>query len=189
MRPIRLVFVLRSAVLALLAASAACALSQELPFRRAVELALQHSTGIANADQAHALASLQEARSAYVPQLTLGSGLAWTYGFPLSIEGSAPSIVNFNSQSMVFNASQHEFIQAARRDWLASRFSTQDRRNRVILETAETYSELDSLESSLKLLAQQQQAAQKAQQIVADRVREGVDSELELTRAKLGVAK
>jgi outer membrane protein len=90
---------------------------------------------------------------------------------------------------LVFNAAQHEFIQAARRDGRASRFSTQDRRNHVILETAETYSELDSLESSLKLLAQQQQAAQKAQQIVADRVREGVDSEIELTRTKLGVAK
>src|SRR5947209_8425040 len=145
-----------SAALALFTAAGS---AQELPFRRAIELALQHSGGvaIANADQAHARASLQEARSAYVPQLTLGSGLAWTYGFPLSIEGSAPSIVNFNSQSMVFNAAQHEFIQAARREWLASRFSTQDRRNRVMLEAAESYSELDSLESSLKLLAQQQQ--------------------------------
>ncbi|HEV2113399.1 MAG TPA: TolC family protein [Terriglobales bacterium] len=165
--------------------------AQELTFRHAIELALQHSgaMAIANADQARARASMQEARNAYIPALTVGSGLAWTYGFPLSIEGSAPSIVNFNSQSMVYNAPQHEFIQAARRDWLASRFSTQDRRNRVILETSEVYSELDNAESSLKILAQQQQAAQKAQQIVSDRVREGVDSELELTRVKLVVAK
>lgn len=165
--------------------------AQELTFRHAMELALQHSgaVAIANADQARARANMEEARNAYVPALTLGSGLAWTYGFPLSIEGSAPSIVNFNAQSIVFNAPQHEFVQALRRDWMASRFSTQDRRNRVILEAAEVYTELDNAESSLKVLAQQQQAAQKAEQIVTDRVHEGVDSEVELTRAKLQSAK
>lgn len=165
--------------------------AQELPFRHAIELALQHSgtMAIANADQLRAREGLQEARDLFVPQLTVGSGLAWTYGFPLSIEGSAPSIVNMNSQSMVFNAAQHEFIQAAKQSWLASTFSTKDRRNAVLLETAETYAELDTLQSTLNILAQQQQAAQKAEQIVSDRVHEGVDSEVELTRAKLTAAK
>jgi len=165
--------------------------AQELPFRHAIELALQHSgtVAIANAAQLQAHEGLQEARDLFLPQLTVGSGLAWTYGFPLSIEGSAPSIVNVNSQSMVFNAAQHEFIQAAKQSWLASTFSTKDRRNAVLLETAETYAELDMLQSTLNILAQQQAAAQKAEQIVSDRVHEGVDSEVELTRAKLTVAK
>jgi len=165
--------------------------AQELPFRHAIELALQHSgtMAIANAAQLQAHEGLQEARDLFLPQLTVGSGLAWTYGFPLSIEGSAPSIVNVNSQSMVFNAAQHEFIQAAKQSWLASTFSTKDRRNAVLLETAETYAELDMLQSTLHILAQQQAAAQKAEQIVSDRVHEGVDSEVELTRAKLTAAK
>src|SRR5947209_11536446 len=165
--------------------------AQELPFRRAIELALQHSgtVAIADAAQLQAHEGLQEARDLFLPQLTVGSGLAWTYGFPLSIEGSAPSIVNVNSQSMVFNAAQHEFIRAAKQSWLASTFSTKDRRNAVLLETAETYAELDMLQSTLNILAQQQAAAQKAEQIVSDRVHEGVDSEVELTRAKLTAAK
>ena len=165
--------------------------AQELPFRRAIELALQHSGAMAaaNADELRARAGLQEARDLFLPQLTVGSGLAWTYGFPLSIEGAAPSIVNVNSQSLVFNPAQHEFIQAARRDWLASSASTLDRRNQVMLEAAEAYSELDNLQSALGILAQQQQAARKAEQIVSDRLHEGVDSEVELTRAKLTTAK
>ena len=165
--------------------------AQELPFRRAIELALQHSgtMAMANADQLRAREGVQEARDLFFPQLTVGSGLAWTYGFPLSIEGSAPSIVNVNTQSMIFNAAQHEFIRAAQQAWRASTFSTKDRRNAVLLETAETYAELDNLQSTLSILTQQQQAAQKAEQIVSDRVHEGVDSEIELTRAKLAVAK
>src|SRR5437016_8770626 len=97
-------FLARPTAAAALFCALACAShanAQELPFRRAIELALQHSgaMAMANADQLRARQGVQEARDVYIPQVTVGSGLAWTYGFPLSIEGSAPSIVNLNSQS------------------------------------------------------------------------------------------
>ena len=63
-----------------------------LPFRTAIELAVRNSaaTGMARADVQRTQASYTQARDLFVPQVTVGSGLAFSYGFPLSLEGSAP---------------------------------------------------------------------------------------------------
>ena len=77
-----------------------------IPFRNAVELALQHSgvMGIAAINQWRARKAYEEVRANYIPQITIGSGLGYSYGFPLTLEGSAPSVVNFNSDSVVFQS-------------------------------------------------------------------------------------
>ena len=64
-----------------------------------------------------------------------------------------------------------------------------DRRNDVIMETALDYVQLDLLESSLAIQKEQQQAAQKFQDIVAQRVQAGLDSQVDATRAKLAGAR
>src|SRR5207237_1788749 len=72
--------------------------AEPLPLQRAVQLALSHSTvsGAASADGQRAFASYHEARNQSLPQVILGSGLGASWGFPLSLEGSAPSIINVN---------------------------------------------------------------------------------------------
>ncbi len=178
-------------LLTFLLAGALPASAEPLPFRRAVELAVQHSgsMAIAAADQMRARQSYQEARSLFYPQMTIGSGLAATWGFPLSIEGSAPSILRFNSQQYLINAAQKDFIRAAKTEWTASSSMLQERRNAVILETALDYAELDKLSNSASVLEQQEAAALKVEQIAEERVRAGVDSEVELTKARLGKAR
>jgi outer membrane protein TolC len=165
--------------------------AQELSFRRAVELSLAHSglMALAAADQARAHESYLEARNAFLPQMTLGSGLAYTYGYPLSIEGSAPSIIDFDNRQALINPAQKQFIAAAHREWDASTYLAQDRKNAVILETALDYDQLDATTSMLNILKQQLDAALRAQEITSQRVRAGVDSEVTLTRAKLAAAK
>ena len=167
------------------------AVAQEFSFRRAVELALQHSGTItlASAEEERARQSLKEGRNLFLPQLTVGSGLAATYGFPLSLEGSSPSIINVNEQNFLINPAQREFNRAARSEWTATGFSTADRKNQVILETALDYAQLDAVTSMLRVLEQQQAAAGKAEQITSQRVQAGVDNEVELTRSRLASAK
>ena len=84
-----------------------------------MELALTHSTttAAANADEQRVIASYREARNQYIPQLVVGSGLGKSWGFPLSLEGSAPSILNVNSQSTIFNPATRDFVRAAKTDW------------------------------------------------------------------------
>src|SRR6476646_7234967 len=137
--------------------------AEPLPLKRAVELALAHSTtaASANADQQRVFASYREARNQYIPQLIVGSGLGKSWGFPLSLEGSAPSILNLNSQSAIYNPALREFVRGAKSDWQASMFQTKDQREQVIQDTVLAYAELNHWEQTLSHLEQEQADAAK----------------------------
>ena len=162
-----------------------------LPFRTAIELALKNSatSAIARADLQRARANYQQSRDLFVPQVTFGSGLAYSNGFPLSIEGAAPSIFNVNTQSFLFNAAQREFMKAAKGDIRTTEAQNADRRNDVIMETALAYIQLDLLQSSLNVEKEQQEFAAKYEDIVNQRVQAGLDPNLEMTRAQLAGAR
>ncbi len=165
--------------------------AEPLPFRRAIELALQHSgtTAIAAAEQVRAQQSYLELRNLYFPQVILGSGLGYSDGFPLSLEGSAPAVFNVNTQQYLLNLANQQFMRAAKTEWNATESQKQDARDQVVLETSLTYIQLDQLTSSVQVLRQQAQASARAEEITGQRVREGVDSEVELTRARLNSAR
>ncbi|HLJ29789.1 MAG TPA: TolC family protein [Candidatus Angelobacter sp.] len=162
-----------------------------LPFRTAIELALRNSaaTGIGHADVQRAQANYLQARDLFLPQVTLGSGLAFSYGFPLSIEGSAPSIFDLNTQQFLFNTAQRQFMKAAKGDISTTQAQNADRRNDVIMETALDYIQLDLLTSSLGVQSEQRQLAGKLEDVVSQRVQAGVDAPVEVTRAKLKTAR
>jgi outer membrane protein TolC len=165
--------------------------SEQLTFQRAIQLALTHSptVGIAAADQMKAQGAYAETRGGYMPNLILGSGLGFSYGFPLSIEGSAPSIFQVNYQSALYNPALREFMKSAKLEWDAAAKNNEDQRKDVILDTAVSYIQLDSLTSALKTLNGQAEEANKLAGIVSQRVQQGVDGQVELTKAKLIAAR
>lgn len=162
-----------------------------IPFRNAVELALQNSgvMGIAAINQWRARKAYEEMRANYIPQLTIGSALGYSYGFPLTLEGSAPSVVNFTSVQSLFNQSLRQYIKAAKIDWHATSLDVQDKRDAVILDTALTYAQLAQLTGKIKALNEAQAAAEKAQFVSEQRLQEGVDSKLEVTKSQLVTAR
>ena len=173
------------------ASALAQAESDVLSFRHAIELSLQHATGmaIASAETRRAQNSLLEQKYQYIPQVTAGSGLAYTYGFPLSLEGAAPTAISINTQSTVLNFGQMDYIKSARSGLNAANLSAEDRRQLTILDAAASYIQLDTVVAELNILQQQQEAADHAENLVTDRVREGVDAEVELTRARLSATR
>ena len=146
--------------------------AEPISFPTAVDLALQHSgvMGIATINQWRAQKSYQELRASYIPQITIGSGLGYSYGFPLTLEGSAPSVANFTSVQSLFNLSLRQFIKAAKIDWNATSLDVQDKRNAVILDTALTYAQLDQLTNKIAALTEAQAAADKAQSVTEQRL-------------------
>ena len=162
-----------------------------LRFRTAIDLALQHSgvMGIAAANQLHSRKAYEEVKNHYLPQLTVGSGLGYSYGFPLTLEGSAPAVANFTSTQSLFNLSLKEFLKAAKIDWNASSFDVQDKRAEVILDTSLSYAQLVSLSGRINTLLEAQKAAEKAQFVTEQRLNEGMDSKLDLTKAQLTAAR
>jgi outer membrane protein len=171
--------------------SAAVAHAEPVSLKRVVQLALAHGTSvsIAQADQQRAFASYHELRNNYIPQLIAGAGLGWSDGFPLSLEGAAPSLFNVNAQSALINPALKDFIQAARSDYSVSALRTKDQRQQIIQDAVISYAELEKWEERLTHLRELEAAAAKMQSAVAQRVKEGVDSEIEGAKARLSVAR
>jgi outer membrane protein TolC len=165
--------------------------AEPVPLKRVVELALSHGTAgaVANADQKRFLAQYLEVRNQYIPQLIAGAGLGWSDGFPLSLEGSAPSLFNVNAQSALLNPALRDFIHAAGTDYKASALRSKDTRNQIIQDAVLSYVELLKCLRRLDRLREAESAAEKMQTAVAQRVKEGVDSETEGKKAQLSLAR
>jgi outer membrane protein len=176
---------------AFLLSSLATLVAEPLPLRRAVELALSHGTitAVANADTQHAFAAYREARNQFIPQFILGSGLGKSWGFPLSLEGSAPSIINLNGQSSLINPALRDFVRAAKTEWQAATLQSKDQRNQLIQETVLSYAELSKWEALLTHLRQEHADALKNEQVVNQRIQEGVDNPLTRNQARLTTAR
>ena len=53
------------------------------------------------------------AHDPFVPKVFAGSGAAWTYGFPSSIDGNAPSILQAKTQMSIFDRPQSYVVAQA----------------------------------------------------------------------------
>lgn len=168
-----------------------CSFAEPVTVKRAVELALKHATAadIAAADEQRAFASYRELRNNLIPQLTVGAGLGWSYGFPLSLEGAAPSLFNLTGQSPLYHFELHDFLGAARAESTAATLRKKDQRNQVIQDTVLTYAELQKWEQRLSRLKETEADSEEMQAAVAERVKAGIDREIENTKARLSTAR
>jgi outer membrane protein TolC len=182
------------AVVALLISSSSFSLASDTPaqggpltLKQAVELALVHSpvAGQVAADQQRAFASFREARNQYIPQVIVGSGLGGTWGYPLALEGSAPSLFNVTAQSALFNPALRDSIRAARREYEATESGSQDRHNQIIQDTVLTYLELLKWQELSDHMRQQHEDAVRQEQVVEQRIAAGVGSPQMRIQAKL----
>ena len=166
-------------------------LADQIPLKRVVELALAHATGaaIAAADEQKAEASYRELRNSYIPQLATGAGLGYSYGFPLGLEGSAPSLFNLTAQSALLNPSLREFVHSAQIEAAAAKLKNKDQRNQVIQDTVLSYAELAKWEDRLVHLQQTEADAKQTEASVQQRIKEGIDSEVDGMRAQLSTAR
>src|SRR5690349_3919162 len=123
--------------------------SEQLTFQHAIQLAAKHSpnVGIALADQIKAEQVHRETHNQYLPNLVIGSGLGWSYGFPLSLEGAAPALFNVNYQSTFYNPALRDFAKSTKLEWNSAAKNSDDQRKEAILDTAITYLQLDKVVS------------------------------------------
>lgn len=165
--------------------------AEQLPLKRVVELALVHSTTMqaSHLDEQRAFASYHEARNQFLPQLTVGSGLGKSYGYPLSLEGSAPSIVDTTAQFALINPALRDFTRAAQSEYQATTVQTKDQRNQVIQDTVLSYAELAKWEALMTHLSHDYEGTLKMEQTVNERVLAGVDNPLLRNQARLNAAR
>ncbi len=169
-----------------LALAAATPASAQISLTTAVDLALRSNPRVrlAEADVEKARAALSQARDVYIPSIVGGSGLGYSYGFPVG----QPSIFNFNAQSLVFNYSQRDFIRAARSGLVAANFALMDARLAVAEDTVLTYIALDRDRDRISALNQQRTFANSLVSIVQTRLDAGQDTPIDLTTSRLSAA-
>jgi outer membrane protein TolC len=155
----------------------------QISFTTAIDLALRNSPRVlmAQADVVKARALLSESRDVYVPTVVAGSGLGYSYGFPVG----QPSIYNFNAQSLVFNFSQRDYIRAARSGLDAANLALMDARQAVAEDAAISYLALDRDLQREIALSDENHYAIRLVSIVQDRLDAGQDNGIDLTTAKL----
>ncbi len=178
-------------LLRLLVASCAFALAvtpavAQISFTTAIDLALKNSpkVGMAKADVDKAQAALEETRNVYIPTLAGGSGLGWSYGFPLG----QPSVFNFTSQSLLFSFSQKDYIRAALASLESANLALRDARQAVAEDAAITYLALDHDGQRQTALGEQAGFAARLVSIVQERLNAGQDTPIDLTTAQLSAA-
>lgn len=158
----------------------------QVSFSSAISLALRNSNTVrlAQADVDKASGALQESKAVYIPSFVLGSGLGYSYGFPVG----QPSIYNVTSQSLVFNAGQISYIHSAESAVTSSQMALKDARQQIILDTALAYLRLNTVNENLKALAEESTFVEKLVSIEQERLDAGMESRTEFTQARLTAA-
>ena len=164
---------------------------RRLTLSEAVSLGLQNNPEIRLAEVAvsRADAERQEINSQFRPQIFAGTGLAATYGFPLSIEGSAPSIFQVASNQVLYNRSLRDSERQAGRMREAAGQSLEGKRDDIVAATVLAYLDLGRARRSLDSVRGSAENFLAAEQIVEERVRAGLDPPIETTRARLNTAR
>ncbi len=164
--------------------------SRDLTLQEAVRLALAHSPEAlqAEAQSSRALHALREIRSLNLPQVSAGTGFAYNNGFPLSIEGSAPSIFEVVASQSLFSKTNKNLIREAEESGKAVKLEAEAVRNEIASRTALLYYALHQARAVRALLIERLDSAQKQQQqvealLAAGRVRP-IDATMAATAVK-----
>lgn len=174
-------------ILTLCALGPACKSAEgQISLISAVDLALKNNPRVrlAQADVDKSAAILKESKDAYIPAITVGSGLGYSYGYPLG----QPSVVNATLQGIVLSWSQRDYIRAARFGLQAAVLNLNDARAAVEEDTVVAYLALDRDLGREQALNEQLARAEELVTIVTDRLNAGVDAKIDLTQAKLTAA-
>ncbi len=142
--------------------------------RMALDRAPEMSLVRARAERAEE--ALKETRSLNLPQVSMGTGLAYNNGFPLSIEGAAPSLFQVGVSQSIFSKKNRNLIREAEENRNAGQLETEAARNEVAARAALLYSELhQSRRLTVIWSARLERAIQDLRR---------VETELEIGRAK-----
>jgi outer membrane protein len=175
----------------LLTAPLVCAEVHSLTLRQAAARALEQNPDVlmARFEEQKAAQQVRVARDPFVPKLFAGSGLAYSYGFPMSIEGSAPSVVQARAVSSVFNRSKSYALEQAKESARGTGFVTRARSQDAVLRTVGLWLDAEHAARTAEAAARQVDSVLRLESITRNRVEGGAELPIEARKAALESAK
>ena len=161
-----------------------------LTLKQAVELALRQNPELvlARLDEQKAAYEIQAVKEPMLPRLVVGSGLAYSSGMPMSIEGASPSIVQAQAIRNIYNAPQGYRVAEAKEMARAAALGGAALREEVALRTATLFLELEKTLRAHEVAMRQVEHLQRVEASVRLRVEEGRELPIEGKRAAVNVA-
>lgn len=168
-------------------AMAARAENHILTLKQAVDRAIAQNPEavMARLDELKATEGVRVARDPFTPRLTVGSGLAYNNGFPLSIEGSAPAAFEARANAFIFNRPQTYAIAQAREIARGTGFAAGEKRDEIVFRVASLFIDADRAGRLADVARQQVESLNRVRETLQARVQEG--RELPITEQEANV--
>jgi outer membrane protein len=184
------VFTLRIGTAFLILASTAGAEVHSLTLAQALEIAARQNPEVALArlDTQRAEQGVKIAVDPFRPKIYAGSGLAYTYGYPNSIEGNAPSLVQVRTDMALYNRPKSYQVAAARETARGSQFAAQAKADDVAYQAADLFLSASQARHQDETIAGQLPGLQKVVDSMSAAVSEGSELPLELKRSRVNMA-
>lgn len=154
---------------------AAKAETYTLTLKQAVDRAAAQNPEVvmARLDQIRADQAVRVAKDPFSPHVGGGSGLAYNYGFPLSIEGSAPAIFEAKASEALYNRPLSYAVAQAKENAKGAGLAAGEKRDDIAYQVATMYVDLERTGRLEDSLAKQVESLQKVLQSVDARVELG----------------
>jgi outer membrane protein TolC len=181
---------MRALTLLLTAVTLASGENHTLTREQAVEIALRQNPDLmlARLEEQQAVERVREVRDPFVTKLVVGSGLAYTSGFPMSIEGSAPSLLQARAIQTLYDRPHRFQLAAARENARGAVHNTAATRDEVVHRIAVMHLNAQRAVRVLQLVEQQAASLQAIADAVKARVEEGRELPVEARAAELRLA-
>jgi outer membrane protein TolC len=178
------------AVFALLSLSASGEV-RTMTLRQALDVALNQNPDIllARLDQQKAREQVTGARDPFVPKVYGGTGVAYTHGFPTSIDGAAPSIFQARTQMALFNRPQSYQRAQANEATRGADIDVASKQDQIVYRVAALFLDAELASKSLATAERQIESLTRMQELVESRVAEGRELPIETRRATVNVAR
>jgi outer membrane protein TolC len=177
--------------LLLLATGAGFAEVHTVTLRQAVDVAVKQNADVvlARLDEQKAQAAIRIAKDPFSPKVYAGSGLAKTYGYPSSIEGAAPSIVQTRTDMAIFNRPKTYELARARENARGVAIATESKSDEVAYQTASLYLDAQQMTLNLRSLNLEVESLQRVGEAIKLRTQEGRELPISNTRAAVDLAR
>jgi outer membrane protein TolC len=162
-----------------------------LTLRQAVDLALQQNPDliVSRLDEQKATQSIRLARDPFYPRLLLGSGAAYSSGYPLTIDGNPPSIFQAHAVQTFFNRSKTYAVAEARENERTTLMDIDIKRDTIVFQTASMYLDAERSTQVSDIASRQVAQYEQISQTVAEQTAEGRKLDIESDKARLNLAR
>ncbi|HUE00147.1 MAG TPA: TolC family protein [Bryobacteraceae bacterium] len=162
-----------------------------MKLQQAVDRALEQNPEIAMArlDELKAQAAVRVQKDPFAPHLYIGSGLAYTDGFPMSIEGAAPSIVQGRVSEVLFNRQQSYAVARTKEEARGAGISASAKQDEIAFRTAALFLDAERAARAGEMARKEVESSQKVLSTIQNRVQEGRELPIEAKRGELNLAR